>query len=215
MKILLIHDNAKAGVRRLLANETGVSILEAQTDRDARYLCRRWRPDLTILDLDRPAFSGFALLHLLIASRKAVRVLVIGGRSGPFYAARFLQAGALGYLSRNAGSEEFITAVRRTAKGDYHVEREIAVQLAIGRPSSGTILDQLTNREIDILRLRAEGLNYSEISSVARVPRKSIEALFSRISGGRGVDADREQMLPRRSRSAEFARAAQRVRQGP
>ena len=194
MKILLVHDNAKAGVRRLLANETSVSILEAQTDRDALYLCRRGRPDLTILDLDRPAFSGFALLRLLIDSRKAVRVLAIGGRSEPFYVARYLQAGALGYLSGNAGNEELITAVRRTAKGDYYVEREIAVQLAIGRTSSGNILDQLTNCEIDILRLRAEGLNYSEIASVVRVPRKSIEALFSRISGGRGVAADVERM---------------------
>ena len=166
----------------MLANETSVSILEAQTDRDALYLCRRGRPDLTILDLDRPAFSGFTLLRLLIDSRKAVRVLAIGGRSEPFYVARYLQAGALGYLSGNAGIEELITAVRRTAKGDYYVEREIAVQLAIGRTSSGTILDQLTNCEIDILRLRAEGLSYSEIAPVVRVRRKSIEALCRRIS---------------------------------
>ena len=194
MKILLVHDNAKAGVRRLLAKETSISILEAQTDRDALYLCRRGRPDLTILDLDRRAFSGFTLLRLLINSRKAVRVLVLGGRSEPFYVARYLQAGALGYLSGNAGIEELMTAVRRTAKGDYYVEREIAVQLAIGRTSSGNILDQLTNCEIDILRLRAEGLSYSEIASVVRVPRKSIEALCRRISGGRGIAADVERM---------------------
>jgi two-component system invasion response regulator UvrY len=182
MKILLVHANAKAGVRRLLAKETSVSILEAQTDRDALYLCRRGRPDLTILDLDRRVFSGFTLLRLLIDSRKAVRVLAIGGHSKPFYAARFLQAGGLGYLSANAGIDELVTAVRRTAKGDYYVEREIAVQLAIGRTSSGNILDQLTNCEIDILRLRAEGLDYPEIAAVVRVPRKSIEALCRRIS---------------------------------
>lgn len=194
MKILLVHDNAKAGVRRLLVNETSASILEAQTDRDALYLCRRGRPNLTILDLDRPAFSGFVLLRLLIDSRKAVRVLAIRGRSEPFYAARFLQGGALGYLSGNASIEELITAVRQTAKGDYYIEREIAVQLATGRASSGNILDQLTNCEIDILRLRAEGLDYPEIASAVRVPRKLIEALFIRISGGRGVAADVEQM---------------------
>ena len=193
MKILLVHDNAKAGVRRSLLNEGSVSILEAQADRDALYLCRRGRPDLTILDLDRPAFSGFTLLRLLIDSRKAVRVLAIGGRSEPFYVARYLQAGALGYLSGNAGNEEFITAVRMAAKGHHYFEREIALQLAIGETSSGSILDQLTNCEIDILRLRAEGLNYSEIASVVRVPRKSIEALFSRISGSR-VAADVERM---------------------
>jgi DNA-binding NarL/FixJ family response regulator len=107
--------------------------------------------------------------------------LAIGGRSEPFYVARYLQAGALGYLSGNAGIEELMTAVRETVKGDYYVEREIAVQLAIGRTSSN-ILDQLTNCEIDILRLRLEGLSYSEIAPVVRVPRKSIEALCRRIS---------------------------------
>ena len=66
MKILFVHDNAKASVRRLLAKETSISIIEAQTDRDALYLCRRGRPDLTILDLDRRAFSGFTLLRLLV-----------------------------------------------------------------------------------------------------------------------------------------------------
>ena len=89
--------------------------------------------------------------------------------------------GALGYLSGNAGNEEIITAVRRTTKGDYYIEREIAVQLAIGRTSNGNILDQLTNCEIDILRLRAEGLSYSEIAPVVRVPRKSIEAFCRRV----------------------------------
>jgi two-component system, NarL family, invasion response regulator UvrY len=194
MKILFVHDNAKASVRRLLAKETSISIIEAQTDRDALYLCRRGRPDLTILDLDRRAFSGFTLLRLLVDSRKAVRVLVLGGRSEPFYVARYLQAGALGYLSGNAGIEELVTAVRRTAKGDYYVEREIAVQLAIGRTSSGNILDQLTNCEIDILRLRLEGLSYSEIASVMHVHRKSIEALCRKIIGGRGIAADVERM---------------------
>src|SRR4249919_3788576 len=114
MKILFVHDNAKASFRRLLAKETSISIIDAQTNRDALYLCRRGRPDLTILDLDRPAFSGFTLLRLLIDSRKAVRVLVIGGRSEPFYVARYLQAGALGYLSRNAVIEELMSAVRET-----------------------------------------------------------------------------------------------------
>lgn len=202
MKILLVHDNAKAGVRRLLANATSASILEAQTDRDALYLSRRGRPDLTILDLTRPAFSGFALLRRLIASRKAVRVLAIGGCSEPFYVARYLQAGALGYLSENAGNEEIITAVRRTVKGDHYVESEIAVQLAMGRASIGNMLDQLTNCEIDMLRLRAEGLDYWEIAAAVRVPCKSIEALLSKIGSG-CVAGDMERMASCLPRSRE------------
>jgi two-component system, NarL family, invasion response regulator UvrY len=94
--------------------------------------------------------------------------------SEPVYAARALQAGARGYISKSAAAEEFLDAVRQVSKGGHYIEREIAAELAVGLFSKQDPLDQLTTREIDILRLLGEGKSYAEIAAVLEVSYKTV-----------------------------------------
>ncbi len=176
MKILLVDDHAvvRAGVRRLLATEPDVSILEAESSGAALELFRRERPDLVVLDLNLIGSSGLELLRRLVQSDKTVKVLILSMHSEPVYAARALQAGARGYVSKSAGADELVDAVRQVGRGGHYVEREIAAALAIGKFSSKDPFDQLTTREIDILRLLGEGQSYAQIAAAVGVSYKTI-----------------------------------------
>jgi two-component system invasion response regulator UvrY len=176
MKILLVDDHAvvRAGVRRLLATELDVSILEAESSGAALELYRRERPDLVVLDLNLTGSSGLELLRRLVQADKTVKVLILSMHSEPVYAARALQAGARGYVSKSAGADEFVDAVRQVGRGGHYVEREIAAELAIGKFSTKDPFDQLTTREIDILRLLGEGQSYAQIAAAVGVSYKTI-----------------------------------------
>jgi two-component system invasion response regulator UvrY len=204
MKILLVDDHAvvRAGVRRLLATERDVSIREAESSGEALDLYRRERPDLVILDLNLVGSSGLELLRRLVRSDKAANVLVLSMHSEPVYAARSIQAGARGYVSKSAGAEEFISAVRQVGRGDHYIERDISVQLAIGKFSPRDPFDQLTTREVDILRLLGEGQSYAQIASAVGVSYKTIAntsgVLKAKLSVGTTADLIRLSIENRR-----------------
>jgi two-component system, NarL family, invasion response regulator UvrY len=176
MNILLVDDHAvvRAGIHRLLATEPSVSVLEAQSGQEALEICGRKQFDLIILDLNLPGSSGLTLLHRLVQLDKATKILVLSMHSEPIYAARALQAGAQGYISKSAAAEEFVEAVRQVGKGERYIEREIAAKLALGKFSGVDPLDQLTAREIDILRLLGEGNTYTQIAAAMGVSYKTV-----------------------------------------
>jgi two-component system invasion response regulator UvrY len=176
MKILLVDDHAvvRAGVRRLLEAEVGISILEAESSQDALEAWRSKRPDLIVLDLNLTGSSGLELLRRLVQLDKTVKILVLSMHSEPAYAAIALQAGARGYVSKSAGAEEFVNAVRQVGHGGHYVEREIAAELAIAKYSQKSPLDQLTTREVDIVRLLGEGRSYAQIATAIGVSYKTV-----------------------------------------
>jgi two-component system, NarL family, invasion response regulator UvrY len=185
MNILLVDDHAivRAGVRRLLATEADVSILEAKSSEEALDAFRRARPDLVILDLNLPGSSGLGLLHRLVKLDRSMRILVLSMHSEPVYAARALQAGARGYVSKSATPEEFIEAVRQVGNGGRYIEREIAVHLVVAKFWGVDPLDQLTAREVDILRLLGEGKTYTQIAAALGVSYKTVANSSSAIKG--------------------------------
>jgi two-component system invasion response regulator UvrY len=190
MKILLVDDHAvvRAGVRRLLEAEVGISILEAESSQDALEAWRSKRPDLVVLDLNLTGSSGLELLRRLVQLDKSVKILVLSMHSEPVYAARALQAGARGYVSKSAGAEEFVNAVRQVGQGGHYVEREIAAELAIAKYSQKSPLDQLTTREVDIVRLLGEGRSYAQIATAIGVSYKTVANSSSLIKQKLGVE---------------------------
>jgi len=190
MKILLVDDHVvvRAGVRRLLATEVDASILEAESSQEALDLCRRERPDLIVLDLNLTDSSGLELLRRLVQLDKAAKILVLSMHSEPVYAARALQAGARGYISKSASAEEFVDAVRQVGKGGHYIEREIAAELAVGKFSKKDPLDQLTTREVDILRLLGEGKSYTQIAAALGVSYKTVANSSSMIKDKLAVE---------------------------
>jgi len=177
MKLLIVDDHpvVRSGLRRLLAAEPGLEIAEAATGQEAIGAFREERADLVILDLNLPGISGVEVLGRLLIEDAKARVLVISMYDNPIYVARVLEAGARGYVSKNAPPEQIIEAVRRVAAGRTYIEPEMAQELALGniRPSSNP-LNHLSPRDVEILRLLADGSSLTEIAQAIGVSYKTV-----------------------------------------
>jgi DNA-binding NarL/FixJ family response regulator len=184
--ILLVDDHAlvRAGVKRLLATLPQAEVLEAADGREALALLRQKRPDLVILDLNLPGLGGLELLRRMVHAG-AGPILVLSMHGEPLYAKRALEAGAAGYMTKNASPDELLTAVRRVTAGGRYVEAELAQALAA--PAAGAALDRLTARELEIMRLLAGGASLAEIAAAVGVGYKTVANNCVQIKSKLGV----------------------------
>lgn len=187
MRILLVDDHAlvRAGLRRLLAPLAG-EILEARDGREALARVRAGAVDLIILDLNLPGLGGLELLSRLVRAG-AGPILVLTMHAEPLYARRALEAGAAGYVTKNASPDELVAAVRKVAAGGRHVEAELAQILAAGAPGAGRGLEALSRRELEIMRLLAKGASLAEIAAAVGVGYKTVANNCSQIKSKLGV----------------------------
>jgi DNA-binding NarL/FixJ family response regulator len=186
MRILIVDDHAivRDGLSRLLAAEGAHEIRMAASGREALAQARGFRPDLTILDLNLPGLGGLELLRRL-AQLGAGKILVLSMHAEPLYARRALEAGAHGYVSKNAAPDELLTAIRRVAGGGRYVEAEIAQALALG--AGREALDALSPRELEIMRLLAGGASLAEIADALGASYKTIANTCTLIKSKLGV----------------------------
>jgi DNA-binding NarL/FixJ family response regulator len=186
MKILIVDDHAivRDGLSRLLSAEGGHEIRMAANGREALAQARAFRPDLTILDLNLPGLGGLELLRRL-AQLGPGKILVLSMHAEPLYARRALEAGAHGYVSKNAAPDELLAAIRRVAGGGRYVEAEIAQALALG--AGAEALDALSPRELEIMRLLAGGASLAEIADALGASYKTIANTCTLIKSKLGV----------------------------
>ena len=201
VKILLVEDHAivRAGLRRLLA-ALPADIAECASGKEAMALLRGPAPDVVILDLNLPGIGGLELLRRLLAESPALRVLVLTMHAEPLYAARALDAGAKGFVSKNATPDELLTAVRRIARGGRYVEAEIAQELAVQPIAVGDPLASLSERDLEILRLLAQGSSLAEIAAGLAISYKTVANTCTQIKTKLGV-----------ARAADLVRVAIRL----
>lgn len=190
MKILLVDDHivVREGVRRLLGTLGGVEPIQAATGQEALELFRSERPDLVVLDLNLEGIGGLELLRRLLAINDKAKIVVFSMHAEPIYAARALRMGARAYVSKGAGAEELIAAVKRVTEGGRYVESEIASELAFSQLAAEDPLQQLTTREIEILRLLGDGGNMTEIAKAMGVAYKTVANSCSIIKSKLGVE---------------------------
>jgi two-component system, NarL family, invasion response regulator UvrY len=176
MKILIVDDHpiVRAGLRRLIATAPEIEILEAADGKEALGVFRHQRPVLVILDLNLPGAGGLEVIARLKAADPAARILVLSMHDDPIHVTRALQAGAAGYVSKNAPPDEILEAIRRVSGGGTYIEHEIAEQLVFSniRTQSNPLQD-LSSRDLEILRLLAQGCTLSQIADAVGISYKT------------------------------------------
>jgi two-component system, NarL family, invasion response regulator UvrY len=189
MKVLVVDDHAvvRDGLRRLLVALPNVEIFDAATGREALTFVQRQAPDLILLDLQLPGIGGIELLRRLLVISPAARIVVFSMHAESMYAARALQAGARGYVSKNASPEELQTALQRVIDGGRYVEREIAQELAVHGPVDADPWNKLTERDLEILRLLSEGRSLAQIAAAIGVSYKTVANVCTQIKAKLGV----------------------------
>jgi two-component system invasion response regulator UvrY len=200
MKILVVDDHAivRAGLRRLLVPEIAESVVEAASSREAVKLFKEHRPALVILDLNLPGAGGLETLRRFRAEAPSVPVLVFSMHADAIFARRALEAGAAGYVTKNAPPDEIGTAVRTLASGGRHVEAAIDHQVdRLGNAAAGDPLRALSRRDLEILRQLGDGKSLMQIADALGLSYKTVANTCGQMKTKLGV-----------ARSAELIRLA-------
>jgi two-component system invasion response regulator UvrY len=188
LNILLIDDHAivRDGLRRLFATLAPTEIFEAANGRDGIALARRRSLDLIVLDLNLPDLGGLELLSRLLHIRQTP-ILIFSMHAEPLYVRRALDAGARGYVSKNAAPDELLTAVRKGVGGGRYVENELAQALVLQDEVTSHSLEQLSSRDIEILRLLVQGRSLGEIADALGLSYKTVANLCTQIKSRLGA----------------------------
>jgi two-component system invasion response regulator UvrY len=184
MKVLIVDDHpiVRAGLRRLLAVEPVTEVHEAADAREALDALREQRPTLVILDLNLPGLGGVEVIARLKIADPEARILVLSMHDDYIHVTRALQAGAAGYVSKNAPPEELLEAVRRVAGGYTYIEHEIAEGLVFANLRTPLHpLDDLSSRDLEMLRLLAQGRTLPQIADTLGIAYKTAANGSSRI----------------------------------
>jgi len=190
MNILIVDDHAivRAGLRRLLRGLFDGEVLEAATGREALALARGRSLDLVLLDLNLPELGGLELLSRLATVAPSLPVLVLSMHAEPLYVTRAIEAGARGYVSKNIAPDELVTAIKQVASGGRYVEGELAQLLVLNPAPAIEPFEQLTPRDIEIIRLLARGRSLGEIADALGLGYKTIANTCTQIKAKLGVN---------------------------
>ena len=150
----------------LIDNEDGLQVIaEAGTVPDAERLTRAHRPTVLVLDLNMPGGSSLEAIPRLREHPTAIVVLTM--QDDPAFARQALQAGALGFVLKEAADEELLEAIRLAAAGDTYLNPRLGARIAAAPPEPAGPPDDLTEREVEVLRLIALGHTNGEIARAA------------------------------------------------
>jgi two-component system, NarL family, response regulator NreC len=167
------HTVVRQGLRMLIDNEDGLQVIaEAGTVPDAERLTRAHRPTVLVLDLNMPGGSSLEAIPRL---KGVTAVVVLTMQDDPAFARQALQAGALGFVLKEAADEELLGAIRLAAAGDIYLNPRLGAKIAAAPPQPDGPPDDLTVREVDVLRLIALGHTNVEIGEQLFLSTRTVE----------------------------------------
>jgi two-component system, NarL family, invasion response regulator UvrY len=190
VKILIIDDHpiVRAGLRRLLAAEAGVELYEAADGKDGLMIFGAQHPNLVVLDLNLPGIDGIDVISRLKVRDPDARILVLSMHNDRMHVGRALRAGALGYVSKQASPEEILAAIRRIAVGQTYVEHDIAEELVFANiQTQADPLKSLSSRDLEIMRLLAEGSSLPQIADTVGISYKTAANVSTQIKAKLGA----------------------------
>ena len=185
IRILIADDQqlVRSGFRMILESEEGMEVIaEAAEGEGAVSAARRLRPDVALIDLRMPVMDGIAATAAIVRDEELrTRVLVVTTFDTEEHVYAALRAGASGFLLKDAPPEELAAAVRLIANGEALLapsvtRRVIEEFVRVGRnPEARAALTDLTERELDVLRLVARGLSNSEIAEYLTIGETTVK----------------------------------------
>jgi two-component system, NarL family, response regulator NreC len=181
ISIVLADDHAvvRRGLRLVLDGEDDLEVLaEAGTIDDAVRLVKAHRPDVVVLDLNMPGTvaSSLDVLPTLSADAPDTRVVVLTMQEDPQYARTALAAGANAYVLKEGADTELVEAIRRAAAGEVYLHPQLGARIAAAPPEPAGPPDDLTEREVEILRLIALGHTNAEIGKQLYLSVRTVES---------------------------------------
>ncbi|GAA4194105.1 response regulator transcription factor [Microbacterium oryzae] len=188
-RVLLVDDHAtmRTGFRMIL-EAAGVDVVgEAGTGREAVALAAQLRPDVVCMDVQMPDMDGIEATRRIVAAGTAAQVVIVTTFDRDDYLFSALDAGASGFLLKNAGPEELVNAVRVVAGGDAllapEVTRRVIERHARTTPTPAPAASEvpLTDREAEVLQLLAQAMSNSEIARALFIGEATVKTHVSNV----------------------------------
>ena len=182
VRIVLVDDHSvmRAGLRLLLDAEPGFEVVaEASNAQDGARYVRGHHPDVLLLDLNMPGGSGLELIPRMREEAPETRIVVLTMQRDPAFARQALNAGAVGYVLKDAADGELALAIRLASRGQTYLNPQLGVRLA--RQPLDARPGDLSKRELETLRLIVLGHTNVEMAGKLRISVRTIEAHRSHI----------------------------------
>ena len=196
VRVVLVDDHAlmRQGIRTILSAQPDLEVVgEASSGEEALEVVLRTRPDVVCMDVEMPGIGGLEATRRLVADPAVTaQILMLTTFEREDYLIAALDAGASGFLLKNARPEHLVDGVRAIAAGEALLAPELTravIERAMAReradatapPHSGVIPDDLTEREVEVLRLMAEGLSNDEIAQTLVIGRATVKTHVSNV----------------------------------
>ncbi|MGV0106416.1 Two component transcriptional regulator, LuxR family protein [Nostoc sp. DSM 114160] len=192
IKVLIVDDHAivRKGLATIINRDPEMTVIaQAEDGQQAIAAFREYQPDVTLMDLRMPKMGGVEAIMAICAEFKQARIAVLTTYDGDEDIYRGLQAGAQGYLLKDAKPSELLNAIRAIHNGQKYIPPEVGAKL-LQRMSN----PELSERELEVLRLMAQGKGNQEIGTVLNIGESTVKSHVNRILSKLGV-SDRTQAV--------------------
>ena len=178
------HPLLREGIAALIGNQSDMQLIgEASNGREAVEQFRKHHPDITLMDLQMPEMSGIDAISAIRGEFPDARIIVLTTHAGDFQVSRALKAGARGYLLKDMLRQELLETIRAVHAGQKRLSAEVAAEIAEHAADN-----VLTPREIDVLRLIAEGNSNKEIAGKLSLTEETVKGHVKNILAKLGVN---------------------------
>jgi len=187
IRVVLADDHAvvRKGIREFLEEDAMIRVVgEASDGEQALALIAREQPEVAVFDIQMPMLNGMEATRRVRKEFPQTRVLILTAYDDDPYIFAALQAGASGYLLKTAGSDELVQAVHAIARGESALSPGVAKKLvarATGSPTGEELIEPLTERELDVLRLAAKGMSNKQIGLTLSISDRTVQGHLANI----------------------------------
>ena len=194
-RIFLIDDHpvVRQGLATLLNQQSDLEVCgEADDAAGALTAIAAAKPDVALVDLSLKTSSGLELVKDLVIQHPTVRVVVLSMYDELIYAERVMRAGASGYVMKRETNNNLLAAIRRVTAGGVFLSERVMAMIAekMGTPKrlrGESIVDQLSDRELEVFRLMGRGRSTAQIAEEMRISIKTVQAYHARMKEKLGL----------------------------
>ena len=186
--VMLVDDHAlvRQGVRAFLDTQGDIAVVaEAKSGEEAVKLAAEHAPDVALMDLIMPGMDGVEATRRLVAQSPRTNVVMLTSYHDDEHVFPAIRAGALSYVLKEIGPDELADAVRKAAVGDATLHPRVAARVVSElhgtRRAEPNVFHELSDRELEVLKLIAEGISNAEIASRLYVSEKTVKSHVSNI----------------------------------
>ena len=197
IKVLIVddHDIVRAGVARLLGDIKGIEVVgEADSGEKAVLLAKEQHPNVVLMDVKMPGIGGLEATRKMLRNDPTIKIIALTVYGEAPFPSKLLQAGAVGYITKESGIDEIVIAIKAVYSGKRHLGPEIAQQLALKTVSDGekAPIDLLSERELQVMMMITCGQKVQAISDKLCLSPKTVNSYRYRLFEKLKVESDVE-----------------------